>query len=57
MKQKGMVGMEKKKEERNLRRGVVFITPNTEYYRRKNLGFGWAVVEENKTEMTWGEMQ
>ena len=45
-------GME---EEPNLRRGVVFITPNNGYYRNKNLGFGWAITHETKTELTWGE--
>ena len=39
----------------NLRRGVVFITPNNEYYRNKNPGFGWAITHETKTELTWGE--
>ena len=43
------------REEPNLRRGVVFITPNNEYYRNKNLGFGWAITHETETELTWGE--
>jgi len=36
-------------------RGVDFVTPNNEYYRNKNLGFGWAIKHENETEITWGE--
>ena len=40
---------------KNLRRGIVFITPNNEYYRNKNLGFGWAILQESETEITWGE--
>jgi len=43
------------KQEPNLRRGVVFITPNNEYYRNQNLGFGWAITHETKAELTWGE--
>jgi len=39
----------------NLRRGVEFVTPNNEYYRNKNLGFGWAIKHENETEIMWGE--
>ena len=49
VKSKGM------REEPNLRRGAVFITPNNEYYRKKNLGFGWAITHETETELTWGE--
>ena len=46
---------ERDKNEPNLRRGVVFITPNTDYYRRRNLEFGWVILQESESEITWGE--
>jgi hypothetical protein len=31
----------------------VFITPNEEYYREKNLEYGWRIIGEAIGEITW----
>lgn len=31
----------------------VFITPNTEYYKEKNLAYGWRIIGETICEITW----
>ena len=31
----------------------VFITPNHEYYREKNLEHGWKILGETPNEITW----